>query len=338
MQFGYPHDVKTLVWQGRSGRATALGAIVLTLVLAGLAEAQEAAQTPSMQDILTLLEQGETKAAEALLVTALDRQPDAPRLLALLGTARYLNRKHLAAEEPLRRAVELGRRDLTTYYYLTSTLWENGRFAAAETICLTALETHGNQLPLVHLLGRLYLWQGRHQEAEVWLERATTMSPRSVDLWLDLASALDGAERFDEALVSYRRAVDLAPEHYQARYGLARMLARTGDAEAAQHELVIYRRLLEEDQQRTQLEGLQRSRLDLGYDYLRRGEIDAAIAHLEGLPMTTDRQVALARAYRQAGNPKAAIAALEEAVAMSPAREDLRAQLAAVRLAESPEP
>lgn len=291
-----------------------------------------------MQDILTLLEQGETETAETLLVTALDRQPDAPRLLALLGAARYLNRKYLAAEPPLSRAVELGQRDLTTYYYLTSTLWENGRWAAAEKICLTALEADANQLPLVHLLGSLYLWQGRYQEASVWLEKAAAMSPRSVDLWLDLAGALDGAERFDDALIAYRRAVNLAPDHYQVRYGLARSLARTGDTEGAQQELTIYRRLLEEDQQRTQQEGLERSRIDLGYDYLRQGNAEAAIAHLEGLMMTADRQMALAVAYRQGGEPQAAIAALEMAVARWPERQDLRAQLAAARLAESREP
>ena len=132
------------------------------------------------------------------------------------------------------------------------------------------MESHGNQLPLVHLLGRLYLWRGQYEEAEVWLEKATTMSPRSVDLWLDLAGALDGAGRLEEALAAYRRAVELAPEHYQARYGLARTLARTGKTESAQQELVIYRRLLEEDQRRTQQEGLERSQIDLGYDYLRR--------------------------------------------------------------------
>ena len=312
--------------------------IVCILALGGIAGAQVAPPTPSMQEILTLLEKGETETAETLLVTALDRQPDTPRLLALLGAARYLNRKYLAAEQPLSRAVELGQRDLTTYYYLTSTLWENGRLDEAERICLSALNAKADQLPLVHLLGSLYLWQGRYPEASVWLEKAAAMSPRSVDLWLDLAGALDGAEKFDEALIAYQRAVNLAPDHYQVRYGLARTLARTGDTEGAQRELAIYRRLLEEDQQRTQQEGLERSRIDLGYDYLRQGNTEAAIAHLEGLAMSADRQVALASAYRQAGRPQVAIAALETAVARWPERQELRAQLAAARLAESRDP
>ena len=319
-------------------KTLAFSLVAWCLVLASVAGAQEAGPTPSVNEIVRLLEQGETEAAESLLETVLERQPDAPRVLSLLGTARYLNRKYLAAEQPLRRAVELGQRDLSTHYYLISTLWENGRLEEAETFCLAALESHGRQLPLVHLLGRLYLWQGRYEEAAVWLQRATIMSPGSVDLWLDLAGALDGAERLEEALAAYRRAVDLAPEHYQARYGLARMLARNGKTESAQQEFVIYRRLLEGDQLRTQQEGLERSQIDLGYDYLRQGRVDAALAHLEKLPLTADRQVALARAYRQAGDAAAAVAALENAVAISPERKDLRGQLAAARLAESREP
>ncbi len=289
-------------------------------------------------EILKLLEQGETEAAESLLVTALEQKPESPRLLALLGTARYLDRRYLAAEDPLRRAVELGQRDLSTQYYLTSTLWENGRMEEAEETCLSALESHGSQLPLVHLLGSLYLWQGRYEEARDWLEKATELSPRSVDLWLDLAGALDGAGQVDEAVAAYRRAVDLAPEHYQARYGLARTLEQTGESAAAQRELAVYRRLLDEDQQRTRQEGLERSQIDLGYDYLRQGKTEAAVAHLEGLAMTADRQVALARAYRQAGDAAAAIAALETAVALSPQRQDLRALLAAARVDEERQP
>lgn len=287
------------------------------------------------RQVLTLFEQGDLDTAEALLVEASAEQPDSPQILAWLGTARYLNRKYKTAEQPLQRAVELGQRDLGTQYYLASTLWENGRLQEADEFCRRAIETQGNQLPLVHLLGRLYLWQGRFGEAVEWLDRAVKMSPRSLDLWLDLAGALAGAGRTDDALAAYQRAVELAPEHYQVRYGLARMLAKSGDAEGAARELALYQELLEEDQGRTQQEGLLQSQIDLGYDYLRQGETGEAIFHLESLPMSVEVLAALAGAYEQADDRAAALGALERAVALSPDRHDLRARLAQSRLAET---
>ena len=305
------------------------------MLVAGICSAQGIADRELERRILTLFEQGETEEAETRLAEAAAEQPESPQILAWLGTARYLNRRYKTAEQPLQRAVELGQKDLATQYYLASTLWENGRLEEAGDFCRQAIESQGHQLPLVHLLGRLYLWQGSYGEAAEWLEKAVEMSPQSLDLWLDLAGALAGSNRTDDALAAYSRAVQLAPEHYQVRYGLARVLAKTGDAEGAARELALYRELLEEDQGRTQQEGLLQSQIDLGYDYLRQGETQQAISHLESLPTTVDVLTALVSAWEQAGDRAAMVAALERAVALSPDRHDLRARLAKIRLAES---
>jgi Flp pilus assembly protein TadD len=310
-------------------------AAALLFPLAPEGNAQAEVDRTLERQVLMLFEQEEWEKAEALLMDVLTNQPEASQVLAWLGTARYMNRRYRTAEAPLRKAVELGQTDLGTQYYLASTLWENGRLAEAEAFCRQAIEVSGEQLPLVHLLGRLHLWQGEFGLAREWLERAVAMSPRSLDLWLDLAGALAGEERTEEALNAYRRAVELAPEHYQVRYGLARMLARSGDSAGAARELALYRELLEEDQGLTQQQGLLQSQIDLGYELLRQGQTTQAIAHLEALPINAEVLSALASAYDQLGDRKAALDALERAVAMAPDRQDLRARLAVMRLRES---
>ena len=272
--------------------------------------------------------------AEALLVPAADLEPPSASLQALLGAAQFMNRRYLAAEDSLRLAVALGQRDLRTFYFLGSVLWENGDLEESEKICRQAIELHGPQLPVVHLLGRLYLWQGRYAEASEWLGKAASQSSGSVDLWLDLAGALEGAGRLDEALRALNRAVTLAPEHYQVRYGLARLLNKSGDRQGANEQLVIYRRLLEEDQQRTLEDGRLRAQSEWGSELQRQGDAAAALAHLESLPLTVEVLVARAEISQQAGDRQTALLALERAVALDPSRSDLRARLAAARLAE----
>jgi tetratricopeptide (TPR) repeat protein len=313
-------------------------ALAATSFAAVLASPPDGADGELLRQVRSLLAGGNSEEAERLAAIAVAERPDSPELLSLLGVARYSNRRYLTAEEPLRRAVELGQQDLQTLFYLGSTLWENGRLAQAETICRTALDRLGPRLPLIHLLGRLYLWQGRFADAVVWLRQAVAMRPGSADLWIDLAGAMDGAEMSVEALECWQRAVDLAPDHYQARYGLAGALRRVGESEPALRELVVYRRLLEEDQERTRLEGLQRAQVEAARDLLRRGEVAAAIERLRALPTTAENLTALAECYTKAGDRDAAIESLERAVALAPEREDIRARLTGARLEEMPRP
>jgi len=285
------------------------------------------------QEAIGLLESGQPEEAAVILELLARQDPNSSRLQALLGTAHFLDRKYLMAEESLRRAVDLGQSDLRTAYYLSSVLWENGDLEAAEESCRKGMAVHGPQLPLAHLLGRLYIWQGRYPEAAEWLEQAASQSSGSVDLWLDLAGALEGAGRLDESLAALSRAVRLAPEHYQVRYGLARLLTKSGDRQGAERELIIYRRLLEEDQQRTLREGHLQAQVEFASELARQGKYEAAMAHLESLPLTVEVLVARAEVWQRLGDREAALVVLEQAVALDPGRADLRARLATARLA-----
>ncbi|MGH9381243.1 MAG: tetratricopeptide repeat protein [Thermoanaerobaculia bacterium] len=285
-----------------------------------------------------LLQAGDAAAAVGVLERAVEVAPESADGHALLGRALALDDRYLAAEEALRKAIALGRQDLATWFYLGSTLWENGRLGDAEEAFRTALERGGRAPLLVYQLGRLLLWQGRGAEAVTLLREASETTPGAPDVLLDLARALESAGDLQAAREAYGRAVELAPEDSHARYGLAAVLGRLGESEAAARERAVYRRLYEEEQERVRQEGLTEARVARGQELVRTGRAREAIVHLRALPETATSLAALAEAYLAAGDATAALHTLERAVVLAPERDDLRARLneARLRLHENP--
>jgi len=190
----------------------------------------------------------------------------------------------------------------------------------------------GDSFPAVYQLGRLLLWTSRFEEAADLLERCAVQAPSAADVQLDLARALDGAGRTDRALEAFGRAVELAPEHSEMRYGLAMALMRSGDRQAAQAELEVYSGLYEDEQRQTMQAGLERARIARGRELVRQGRAEEAVAHLSELPESAESLSALAGALRAQGDLQGAADRLAGAVALEPDRADLRALLNEIRL------
>lgn len=271
--------------------------------------------------------------AVELLRLADEIAPDTPEILRLLGRAQLLSREYLSAEVVLTRLVERGATDEDLLLLLGSAQWENGRYEAAEA----NLRSAGSPAATC-ALGRLLRWRGRHPEAVSLLARCAAWQPAAGEIQLELARALEGASRHREATVAYRRACELLPDHYEARYGLAMALAREGDREAAEREMGRFRRLLAEDQGRTTQSGLEAAQIDHARNLLRLGRGGEAVTHLQALPPTADSLAALSAAYLTLGEREAAREALTRAVALAPQRQDLQVRLNELRLEELRQP
>jgi Flp pilus assembly protein TadD len=259
--------------------------------------------------------------------------PSSAAVHALHGRAQLSLRRFRLAASSLERARQLGDGSLRTTLYLAAARWENGDLAGSEEMYREAVaRTAAAPLPL-HQLGRLLLWQGRYEDALVPLRQAAARTAE-LDVRLDLARALDRAGRDEEAIAAYRLVVEAEPEHPRAHYGLGRALARLGRAEEAARHLAIHERLYLEDQQRTRQTGLLDVEPDTARAETAAGRPDAALGRLAPLPETPDVLAARAAAHRRAGDLRAAVAALERAVAAAPEREDLRALLRDARIVE----
>ena len=304
----------------------------LAQALAGLERRREAAMLLGQLGE-GLLGVGQYAAAAEILAEAVAVDPAAVRLQGLLGKAHLFAQNHLAAIAPLERAREQGDTSAATRLYLAAALWESSRPGEAEAIYRQLLAEREGAFVAVHQLGRLLLWQGRHDEAVPLLRRAAALSPAAADVPYDLAQALAAAGELDEAAAAFRRAVEASPGNYKAHYGLARVLARRGERDAAREVMATYQRLYVAEQQKTQRQNLERARLDRGWELLDQKAFDEAAAHFASLEESSESLAGLATACSRLGDHERAVRHLERAVSLAPERQDLRLMLAEERLA-----
>ncbi len=177
------------------------------------------------------------------------------------------NRDFQAAEEALRQAVQADPENAALRLDLASALWENNKPAEAEQHAREAVTLEPSAAGAHRLLGGLLLWRGEYLRAAEFLERSVGLVEPGPALLLDLGRAWEGAAteaagtsdeqtRLARAEEAYRRAVNLAPEHSEAAYGLAQVLRRLGRDDEARTQMERYRELYGEEQRTTREDGI----------------------------------------------------------------------------------
>jgi tetratricopeptide (TPR) repeat protein len=268
------------------------------------------------------------------LARAVAIAPGSPAAHAALGYAELRSEHHEAAARELKRAMELGEKGPAVRLYLGAALWEKGDLEEAEAVYRRILEHEpAARPPAYRALGGLLLWAGRYQDAVPVLTEATRADMSSVAVQFDLARALAGAGRDAAAIAVYRRVIEQAPRMSAARYGLATVLARTGETDASREQFEVFRGLHAAERETTRREGMLQARLDYGWTLMRDGKWAEAAEHFRSLETAPKTLAALAAALSAQGDHPAAEAALERALTLAPEREDLRRQLADVQAA-----
>ncbi len=87
---------------------------------------------------------------------------------------------------------------------------------------------------------RLYRLEGRPEAALEVCERWTSLHPYDLDGWRLKANLQWSFFRYEQALLSYRQILDLAPESRSAEISIARVLLRTGRPEKALQRATSY--------------------------------------------------------------------------------------------------
>jgi len=254
---------------------------------------------------------------------------------ALLGRSLVLTDHYKEAADHLAHAVSLGRVDVGTLLYLGSAQWESQQLEPAVTSLRRAAQAAtGTSADFLahHQLGRLLLWMGRAGEAVEPLDRAVSLRGDAFDARLDLARALDRSGALERAVSEYRAALAMSSGSFYAQWGMAQALLRLGRRDEAQEHLAIYRRLYEENKERTKEHILIDARLARARELFEERKLDEAERIVAELPETDRTLEALARIRATAGNLDGAVTALERAVAIAPDRDDLRRLLAEARL------
>jgi predicted O-linked N-acetylglucosamine transferase (SPINDLY family) len=188
-----------------------------------------------------------------------------------------------------------------------------GRFAQAEAAYRKVLEQQPAQAETLHLLGLLYLENGRPDTAAEFIARAVKRKPRVPDYRHHLGLAWAGQGRLADAEGQFRQAIELRPEFVGAHNDLGNVLKQQDKtAEAELH----YRRTLELNPSHAAAHN------NLGVILAAGGNLDEAIVYykraLELDPRDADTHLNLGNALRTLRRPDEAIAAYRNAIASRP--------------------
>ncbi len=108
-----------------------------------------------------------------------------------------------------------------------------GRLTEAERIYHRVLAVEPEQPDALHLLGVLALNRHRSAEAVALLGRAVVAAPEAAAIWNALGTAQRATRQMNEAIASYRRAVDLDATNVAFRTNLAAALLDSGALDEA---------------------------------------------------------------------------------------------------------
>jgi tetratricopeptide (TPR) repeat protein len=119
---------------------------------------------------------------------------------------------------------------------------QEGNMAAAEEVLRRALEVDGQLAKTHFFLGTALKSLGRYDEALTHLRRAAALYPRDRVVRNQLGRVLFLKRQFAEAVDEFKTALSIDPEDLQAHYNLMLCYQGLGDAAAAERERVLYTR------------------------------------------------------------------------------------------------
>lgn len=154
--------------------------------------------------------------------------------------------------------------------------------------------------------------QGRLAEAGRYMDVAIALDPHYASTWSNAGVvALRGGDR-ETARRDYARALELEPDNAGALFNMVGLLEHEGSP----RDLATYRKRLERVQRRDPFHHFM-----LAMDYQRAGDLAGAIAHFRTAARLMPREyrfhLALARAYREAGDARRADRSLARARALA---------------------
>jgi Flp pilus assembly protein TadD len=227
---------------------------------------------PAADDLAAMLNAvlGEMRAgryleAQILCRQLLERSPDNPEILHLMGLVCFNAKQFDHAVEWASRALRinakptylttlgtvllnLGRRDDAVRVFDKAVqlkpddaaLWSNLAHALIEVgqvsdalLCLARAHQLDPQNPKIRNdLGHGFMLLNRHEEALSWFDRALEIGPHSVETLNNKAFSLTRLHRFDEALAVYARSKAASPDNAATDFNVALLQMLTGSFNA----------------------------------------------------------------------------------------------------------
>ncbi|MEA2708106.1 MAG: hypothetical protein QOF78_707, partial [Phycisphaerales bacterium] len=175
--------------------------------------------------------------AEAMYREVLQRHPDHPDALHLLGVAAHQQGRHEEACALIRRAIARNPSCAAFHYNLAEALRPLGQLAQAETAFRRAIELEPGNADAHNSLGNLLLAQRRLDEAAACCRRALALNPQLAAAQYNLGTVLLEQCNGPAAVEALRRATELAPTFAPAFHNLSSVLMELHQLEPAEAAL-----------------------------------------------------------------------------------------------------
>ncbi len=155
------------------------------------------------------------------------------------------------AKKEFEQATDLDDDNWRWPYLLGAMQIDTGKFSDAEDSLKSALEKTPENARVLYDLGLVYQKEDELDDAREMLEKSLKLDPRA-DTMMALGSVLFYQHNFKDAIATYRRATEAAPERYSTWGNLAE--AYTASGQHADEAVAAYKRasaLAEEERKRT---------------------------------------------------------------------------------------
>jgi tetratricopeptide (TPR) repeat protein len=274
-----------------------------------------------------LMDDGQNKAAAALLNEMVQQKPNSGLALLNLGAVLYREQEYSDSAEAYRRASQLDVVSEPAKFSLAKVLITLVRFTEARPLLEPYVRDHPESMEAHYLLGITYQGIGNLEQAKSELERAVQLNESDFDSQYKLGSVLREGGEYDEAILHLKRAVALKPESQEAHFQLDRAYHQAKQPELAEQENLTFQRLQKAvvDQRRaTVLE-------NDGARDVKDGDLQKAVSAykeaLELVPEDAKVRYDLALVFEKLKDREAERALLLQAVALNPSIADVHNQL-----------
>ena len=176
---------------------------------------------------------GQLGQAEAIYRQVLEREPNNPNALHLLGMLAHQTGHHEAAVALISQAIGINPSASQYHNNLGEVCRAMGRFNEAVACYARAISLKPDYAEAHFNLGNALRDAGRTEEAIAAFGKAIELKPDQPQSYNNLGSALEVQGRFDEAIAAYREANRLQPDGPEVLHNLANALRGKGLIEEA---------------------------------------------------------------------------------------------------------
>jgi uncharacterized protein (TIGR02466 family) len=189
----------------------------------------------------------------------------------------------------------------------------NNQLAQAESLAKSLISKHPNAFILYHVLSLSLDGQQKYNEAVNSYKNALKLQPNTPDLLFNLGIALTHLNRLDEAASTYQQAIKVNPNFFEAYGNLGTVLQRQGKLEPA---IANYQNGLKINPQDA------RGHFNLGTALRDNGDLDAAVNSYKKaislFPNYTDAHNNLGETLRDRGDMDDAVKSYQAALKLNP--------------------